>query len=107
MASPNAKNIKKNLYQKHKQPTIDSWLTKLAITHHLKQTTKSWKIHANDQLITQQRETQWGDKWEKHAEIHKNQTQNHNTVKCLHTHVYAKTRTAKNKIHKKTLPWQK
>jgi len=53
------KPSKEHLYQRRKQPTIRFWLTKLAITHHLQQTTNSWEIHTSAQHIAEQRENQW------------------------------------------------
>jgi len=43
------KPTKQQLHQKHNQPAIKTWIQKLAITHHLRQTTNSWKIHTNEQ----------------------------------------------------------
>ena len=47
---PSGKRIRKS----HKQPTINTWLQKMAITHHLRQTTKTWKIHTENQPASHQ-----------------------------------------------------
>ena len=37
-----------SIYKKYTQPTITSWVRKLATTHYLRQTTNSWKIHTHE-----------------------------------------------------------
>ena len=51
------------------QPTT-TWINKLAITQHLRQTTKTWNIHTTQQHITTYREQQWQQKWQKLKKLH-------------------------------------
>ena len=50
--------------QENRQPTIQTWLQKIAITQHLKQTTKDTNIHTPEQPMTQTWEKQWKEKWQ-------------------------------------------
>jgi len=68
LEEPNMK--KKQLYKTLLQPTINTWLQKLAITHHLKQTTKKWHIHNMNQQKVQIYEQEWIKHWRTHKTLH-------------------------------------
>ena len=58
------------VYKKYKQPLVKTWIQKMAITHHLHQTTTSWNIHPHTQKNAQQREQEWQQEWRKHKLFH-------------------------------------
>jgi len=60
------------LYGKYAQPTIYSWLLKLATTHYLRQTTYTNKIHTHEHRNIQHIHTMWIATWGQHRKY--NQT---------------------------------
>merc|ERR1712112_716374 len=46
------------------QPSIKTWLQKLRLTHHAKQTKPSWTIHTQDNETIQETEQLWKEEWE-------------------------------------------
>ena len=59
MVHENGKKSRKQLYQKYKQPKVETWIQKMAITQHLSQTTKNWNIHNETQQGIIQQEQAW------------------------------------------------
>ena len=94
MIEPDPKEREKNIsqaqtYQKLQIPTIQSWLEKMAIVHHLRQTRNDWNIHTETQTRTQRQEQKCKNKWQTHKNIHQN-PQNLTTEQknYLTTHIY-------------------
>ena len=88
MVPRNKKNQKIKLLQQYKQPTIRTWLNKLAITQHLKQTKNTWKIHTPDQKITTHLENKWKNEWNRHKEILNNTTPNPEQKETAKQYIY-------------------
>ena len=59
LAQKRRKPNRNKTYKKLKQPTIQSWLQKLSITHHLNQTQQQWNIHNEQQHEVQRNEILW------------------------------------------------
>ena len=90
------KQIKKpkqsELYAKHKQPTLESWIRKLAIMHHLNQTTHDWQIHTKNQQMVKQNEHEWQEKWLLRKKLHENfNKRTQEQTEYLKQHIYEKT----------------
>jgi len=82
------------------QPTTHSWLQKLAITHHLKQTTKHWNIHNGEQHVIKK----WGntDKNGMDVKTTYKQTKQREATGTISTmHISTKTEKEKERSAKK------
>ena len=78
--------------KQYKQPTIKTWLQKLAITQHLRQTKNSWKIHTQEQKSTQILEMQWQEKWQQHKKIHDMKKPTQEQQETLKQHIYCQAK---------------
>ena len=89
------KNLAKTLYTKYKQPTVKTWIQKLATSHILQQTTPDWGIHTNDQQNENTLPNTWENKWEQHKKLHQNwETRGR---KDTHTHTTSRNTNTRTK----------
>jgi len=105
------KHIARNsTYKKYNIPTIKTWLEKLAITHHLRQTINTWNIHTEQQQMTIKNERKWIKKWTEHKQMHDTQeTRTKKQKQELGKHLYMQNTTIKTKeyIYKKVFTQNK
>ena len=66
------KPSREHLYKQYRQPTIQSWIQKLATTLVLQQTTPEWKIHTKGQQNTEKLLNAWKIKWQARKNLHTN-----------------------------------
>ena len=98
---------RKQLYQKYKQPMVETWMQKMAIAQHLSQTTKNWNIHNETQQGVTQQEQTWQHEWQKHKQYHSTKNPTKQQAEQIQQHNYMqysnkKTQSiAKKLFHKK------
>jgi len=82
------KPARDQLNLKYKQPTIQTWIQKLAVTQHLHQTTRNWNIHNMTQYQVKQIAGKWQQHWALRKKLHtRNQhTRTKRTPTSAHIH---------------------
>lgn len=96
---------RKTLYGKYNQPTIKTWIQKMATTHVQKQMTDTWKIHTQEQQNATQIINTWRNKWLLRKKLHTHwEKKNHERNRISHDTQLHEIHTHKEKtLHNRHL----